>query len=457
MDSLLFTIAAFIVALGVLITVHEFGHFWVARRLGVKVLRFSVGFGRPLWKRVGRTDGTEYVVAAIPLGGYVKMLDEREGSVPDAELSRAFNRQSVAVRSAIVAAGPVFNYLFAILAFWLVYVAGDSGARPWVGEVVPETPAAQAGFEPDDEILSVEGERTPTWESVVYALLSASMSESHPVSVRVRDSGGAERLRRLSAQAVAGIAEDGDPDVIGKLGLSLKRPDGPAIVGRLVSGETAERSGLKVGDRILEAGGIPVNSWEQWVDWVRLHPNQTLPVQIEREDRPMTLELAIGEIERYGQRIGRIGADRKPLDTVPPEFFAQLRLGPVDAVGAAVRKCWDTSLLTLRLLGKILVGKASVKNLGGPLSIAEVAGKSASYGLIDFLKFLGFVSVSLGLLNLLPIPVLDGGHLLFFLVEAVKGSPLSEQAQLQAQRVGMVMLLALMVLAFYVDLSRLLG
>jgi regulator of sigma E protease len=456
MDSLLFTVAAFIVALGVLITVHEFGHFWVARRLGVKVLRFSVGFGRPLWRRVGRADETEYVVAAIPLGGYVKMLDEREGPVAETELPRAFNRQRLGVRGAIVAAGPAFNFLFAILAFWLVFVVGDTGTRPWVGEVVPNTPAAVAGFEPGDEILAIDGEPTPTWEVALYQLLEASM-DARPVMVRVRDLDGLERSRPLPGDVVAGIAEDGDADVLGKLGLKPKRPAGPAVIGVVVPGESAEASGLEVGDRILEADGQPVESWERWVDWIREHPDSTRPLLIEREGRRIELILRIGSKDEDGERIGRIGAGGGSLEELPPEYRALYRLGPVDALGAAIEKSWDTSVLTLQMLGKILIGAASVKNLGGPLSIAQIAGKSASYGAIDFLKFLAFVSVSLGVLNLLPIPVLDGGHLLFFLVEAVKGSPVSEAAQMQAQRVGIAILLALMTLAFYVDLSRLLG
>jgi len=455
MDSLLLTIVSFSVALGVLITVHEFGHFWVARRLGVKVLRFSIGFGSPLLRRVSRVDGTEYVLAAIPLGGYVKMLDEREAPVEDpAERARAFNRQSLPVRSAIVMAGPLFNFLFAILAFWWVFVSGDSGLRPLIGEVNEGSVAQQAGFQPGEEILAVGGERTPTWESAVYALLSESL-DHRQLSIRVRDASGGESIHRLDTQGIQDMAQEGQ--LLHNLGLVPKRPRLEPVIGELLPGEPAEQAGLKPGDRLISVDGKPLEDWHAWVEYVRQRPGRPLQLKIERDGQERSLVLVPKAVDSQGKRIGRIGASVQ----VPPDLMAgyraEIRYGPVEAVGQSLKKTWDLSALMLKMLGKMVVGKVSVKNLSGPISIADSAGKSASYGLIYFIKFLVVVSVSLGVLNLLPIPVLDGGHLFFFLIEAIKGSPLSEKAMETGQKLGMLILLAIMGLAFYVDLNRFLG
>ncbi len=457
MSSLLFTLAAFLVALGVLITVHELGHFWVARRLGVRVLRFSIGFGRPLWRRVGRLDGTEYVIAAIPLGGYVKMLDEREGPVARAEVDRAFNRQRLAVRAAIVAAGPLCNFLFAILAFWLVYVVGDTGTRPWVGTVAEGSAAALAGFAPGDEVLRVDDEDTPTWETAVYALLAGSLDDQ-ALPVRVRDAAGVERVRVLPAASLARLTAGGGGDVLADLGLTPKRPEIPPVVGEVLPGEAAERAGLRAGDLILSVDEKRVKDWSAWVEIVRAHPGETLHLRVLRKGLPLELALGVGSTQGEGGTvIGRIGAAADIPDALFDPYRVVVQLDPVHALTASVRQTGELSLLMLRMFGKMLTGASSITNLSGPISIAQTAGKSASYGFEAFLKFLALVSTSLAVLNLLPIPVLDGGHLLFYVIEAVKGSPLSDRAQLQGQRVGMAILLALMALAFYVDLTRLLG
>jgi regulator of sigma E protease len=455
MGSFISTIFFFIVALGVLITVHEFGHFWVARSLGVKVLRFSIGFGKPLWGRVGRVDETEYVIAAIPLGGYVKMLDEREGEVKEEEQHRAFNRQSLPVRTAIVAAGPLFNFLFAILAYWLVFVSGDVGIRPVVGEVKQASVAQVAGFQIDDEILAVGGRKTPTWESTIYTLL-ADVSKGEDVSVLVTDTTGKEQMRILPVGRLGGVADDGD--VLGGLGITPSRPVVPAVIKQVLPEEPAAIAGMLPGDRILSVDGGKVNDWDKFVGYIRKHPNETVQLEVSRGVEQLSLVMLVGsQIGDGDVPFGRIGAEVKIPEGLYDEYRVEIRLGPVDAVGAALDKSWAMSRFMLRMLGRMITGQASVKNLGGPISIAQSAGKSASYGALYFLKFLAVVSISLAILNLLPVPVLDGGHLLFFLIEWVKGSPPSEEMQMQGQRIGLALLLALMCVAFYVDISRLLG
>ena len=454
MDSLLFNVAAFLLALGVLITVHEFGHFWVARRLGVKVLRFSIGFGRPLWRRIGRVDGTEFVVAAVPLGGYVKMLDEREGRVPPEEFHRAFNRQSLRVRSAIVAAGPVFNFAFAIAAYWLVFVSGDVGTRPIIGAVTTGSPAAVAGFRAGELVQRVNGEDTPTWETVVYELLAAGVSQT-PARVAVQGPDGNVELRVLAADSLLSLGEQ--RDALGTLGLAPERPTLAAVIGEVIGGEAADRAGLRPGDHLVAVDGEPIADWPAWVDYVQARPGKTLRLDFERGGLAMATEIGPVAVERNGALVGRIGAAVSLDSDLMARYRAEVRYGPVKALGVAVQKTWDLSVLTLRVVWKMVIGEASVNNLSGPISIAQSAGQSASVGLVHFLKFLALVSVSLGVLNLLPIPVLDGGHLAYFLVEAIKGGPLSEAAQLLGQRIGLALLIGLMVLVLYLDLARLLA
>ena len=452
--DLLFTIAAFIVALGILITVHEFGHFWVARRLGVKVLRFSIGFGRPLLRHQHDPDATEYVVAGIPLGGYVKMLDEREGDVPPDQLHLAFNRQVLWRRVAIVAAGPIFNLIFAIFAYWLVFMGGDLGLRPVVDEVTTDSIAADAGFAPGDELLRVGNRDSPTWEGALFAFAAQAL-DGDDLVVRVRDEDGLERDRLIPGPRLAGLQESAD--LMDRLGLAPRRAQIPAVIGELVAGEAAERAGLQVGDLILAVDGEPVRDWRHWVDLVRASPGVPLEVEVQRGDRALVIAITPRTTKSDGEQIGRIGAGAQSREDLTDRYLVEIRYGPVAALGKAAGKTFDMAQLMLRVMGQMLVGRASVENLSGPITIAEAAGRTASYGLEPFLKFLAVVSISLGVLNLLPIPVLDGGHLLYFFVEWVKGSPMSEAAQLQGQKIGIVLLAALMTLAFYVDLSRLLS
>lgn len=452
--DLLFTLGSFLVALAILISVHEFGHFWVARRLGVKVLRFSIGFGRPLLRRQRDPESTEYVLAGIPLGGYVKMLDEREGEVPPDQLHLAFNRQPLWKRSAIVAAGPLFNFAFAILAYWAIFLAGDTGLRPLIGAVAPESIAAEAGFQRGDELLQIGGRASPTWEGAVFAFMAEAL-DGTDLPVRVRDASGSELDRWVSGERLAELPED--PNLLDRLGLSPLRPPLPAVIGELTPGEPAEQAGLRVGDRILAADGAPVEDWRDWVQLVRERPGTELWVEIERDGERLEIPVVPRALAEDGAEIGRIGAGVQSRDDLMEPYRVEVRYGPLEALGQSVGKTLDMSLLMLRVMGRMLLGQASVENLSGPITIAETAGRTASYGLDSFVKFLAVVSISLGVLNLLPIPILDGGHLLYFFIEWVKGSPLSEQAQLHGQKIGLVLLAALMTLAFYVDLSRLFG
>ncbi|MEJ2693168.1 MAG: RIP metalloprotease RseP [Candidatus Thiodiazotropha sp.] len=454
MGSILFTLLSFIVALAILIAVHEFGHFWVARKLGVKVLRFSIGFGRAIWKHTSRRDGVEYVIAAIPLGGYVKMLDEREAPVEEAEQARAFNRQSLPVRSAIVVAGPLFNFVFALLAFWLIFVTGDSGLISKVEKVADDSLAAQAGFKPGDEILAVAGESTPSWESVVYYLLSRSLDESS-LPIQVRDEAGNERRLWLETQGFQKLSEEGK--ILTNLGLTPLRVKLPPVFDKIVEGEPADQAGLRPGDRILSVDGVEMATWSQWVDYVRDRPGQSMRLEIERDGQQRQIDLTTAVREEKGKRFGRVGAMPEIPEGLLEKYRSVVRYGPAEAMGRSLEQTWDRSLLMLKVLGKMLLGQVSVKNLSGPLSIADYAGKSASYGLESFMKFLANVSISLAVLNLLPIPVLDGGHLFFFLIEAVKGRPLSERFVEQGQKIGLAILLAIMGLALFVDLNRYLG
>lgn len=451
MSSVLMSIAAFIVAIGVLITFHEFGHFWVARRLGVKVLRFSIGFGTPLWRRRGGDD-TEYVIAALPLGGYVKMLDEREGDVPAAEAHRAFNRKSVGARVAIVAAGPVFNFIFAVLAYWLMFVLGTSGLKPVIGEVDPQGLAAQAGLKAEDEIVAVAGETTQTWENARQALIEAAL-DARAVEMSVRGADGGTRAVQLQFGGGEGVLERGE--LLDNIGIEPWRPRLPPVVREVRSGSPAARGGLRAGDRIVEAAGQPVESVTGWVDIVRAHPGESLTVVLVRDAERIEKVLTPERREQDGEAIGHIGASFSPPRDAYDAMTVQVRHGPLAAVGEALARTGEISRLTLVMLARMVTGDVSVKNLSGPITIAQYAGYTASVGLASFLSFLAVVSISLGILNLLPIPVLDGGHLMYYAIEWIKGSPLSEQAQLAGQKVGLFLLLLLMSLAFYNDFLRL--
>ncbi len=452
--SFLVSLVSFALALGILITVHEFGHFWVARRCGVKVLRFSVGFGNPLLRLGQDRDGTEYVIAAFPLGGYVKMLDEREGPVPPEEAHRAFNRQSVGKRIAIVAAGPLFNFFLAIVLYWLIFVIGVPGLKAVVDSVQPNSPAASAGLAPGDHIVAVGGRETPTAESVRMALLEHVIQGR---SAQLTVERGGVRLELTLDPGTVDLDRIHKDGVFTLLGLNLARPSIPPVVDQVVSGSPAEAAGLQPGDRIVAVDGEPIDDWITFARYVRERPGQRVRLTVERGGERVELTVIPEAVSSGDGEVGRIGAAVEPPPALDPAWMAEEHYGPLAAVGQALHKTWSMSVLTLEMLWKMVVGQASLENISGPISIAQYAGQSAQIGLVPFLSFLAVISISLGVLNLLPIPVLDGGHLLYFFIEVLRGQPLSEEAQLTGQKIGMALLLALMMLAFYNDLARLFG
>lgn len=449
--SALYMIVGTLVALGVLVTFHEFGHFWVARRCGVKVLRFSVGFGMPLLRWHDR-QGTEFVVAAIPLGGYVKMLDEREGEVPLDKLDQAFNRKSVRQRIAIVAAGPIANFLLALVFFWGLAMLGSEQVRPVIGAVESGSIAAKAGLNPGEEIVAIDGEATSGWAAVNLQLVRR-LGESGSLQIMVREQGSTtDSPRELVLDKWLKGANE--PDPIHSLGIRPWRPALPPVLAELDPKGPAQAAGLKTGDRLLALDGRALDDWQQVVDTVRMHPDTKIMLRVERDgaqiDVPVTLA-ARGESKAPS---GYLGAGVKAVDW-PPEMIREVSYGPLAAIGEGARRTWTMSVLTLDSLKKMLFGELSVKNLSGPITIAKVAGASAQSGVADFLNFLAYLSISLGVLNLLPIPVLDGGHLLFYLIEWARGRPLSDRVQGWGIQIGISLVIGVMLLALVNDLGRL--
>ena len=452
MLGLLQTLGAFILALGVLVTFHEYGHYWVARKFGVKILRFSIGFGKPLLTRRSGPDNTEFVLAAIPLGGYVKMLDEREGEVSAQESHRAFNRQPVLVRAAIVSAGPIANFLLAVLVYWLSFMAGVVGPKPLIGAVAPNGMADQAGLRVGDEIIGVNGQPTAIWDNVLHHAIDAIL-DRQTLALEVRSLDHASRHVTLDF-ALFSIDDVSRGDFFDKAGFVPVRTKVPAIIGKLVPGEAADEAGFVTGDRILMANDLPVADWIAWVELVRDRPGSALRVTVERAGQTVELEVTPRSVSDAGRLIGRIGAEVAPPPAAAAPPTAIERYGPLAAAGRAVARTQEVTLMTLKFLRQMILGQASIDNLSGPLSIAQFAGASAKLGVSRFLEFLGLVSVSLAVLNLLPIPLLDGGHLIYYLIESVMRRPVPEAVQIYGQQVGMFLLLGLMGLAIYNDLMR---
>jgi len=455
MIDILQNIIAFIVALGVLITFHEFGHYWIARRCDVKILRFSIGFGRAIYKKKFGEDNTEFVIAVLPLGGYVKMLDEREGDVKEEELPRSFNYKPLWQRFAIVSAGPIFNFIFAIFAYCIVFVVGVNGLKPFIGDIEPASISEQAGLASGQEILSINKVKTPTWSSVIDTLVNNTVS-GDIIDLEVVDSDGVNQKVKIDLAKIS-IDEMAEGKLLEALGLGVIKLTLPAIIGEVSPGGAAEKSGLLQYDEILSVDSEALTSWGEWVAIIRKSAEKALNVEVMRNGSVINLKMMPERFQSENEVIGRIGAAAFRPDGWFESYFTLETYSFPKAFIKAVKKTWEMSVLTLRVLGKMIIGEASVKNLSGPISIAQYAGQSAGIGLVAFLSFMAIVSISLGVLNLLPVPILDGGHLMYYLIELVIGKPVSESMQMLGQQVGVVLLLGLMSIAMFNDVARLLG
>jgi regulator of sigma E protease len=456
MPDFVLNLLAFIVAISLLVAIHEYGHFWVARRLGFKVLRFSIGFGRPLLRwRSKDADAVEYWISSIPLGGYVKMLDEREGEVPAADLDRAFNRRPVSARIAVLFAGPLANFLFAIVAFWLLYQLGVASIRPYVEEVVPGTVASSAGLRADDVIETVGRSPTPTIEQAQLAIVEELLGDGI-IELGVVDAGG--RQREISLDVRGRVSELTAPDALfDGLGIVVG-PRLPAVFGTIEPDTPASAAGLRVGDRVVAVDGQAVPDWDEFAAYVAARPGQSIALSIERGGQSLAIAAVPATTEEDGRARGRLGVGAAPY---PPELAERLRTerryGPIESIRVATVETWDMSVLTVRFLGRMLTGDVSLRNASGPVMIAVYAGDYIQAGLSRFLSFLAVISISLGIMNLLPVPILDGGQIVLCLVEGVKGSPLSQRTAVIGQQIGLAMLVLLMGFVFYNDITRLLG
>lgn len=449
MLSIIWSFVAFIVALGVLITVHEFGHFWVARRCGVKVERFSIGFGKSLWRRRDR-QGTEFVIALIPLGGYVKMLDERVESVPAELRHQAFNNKAVWQRASIIAAGPVANFLFAIFAYWVVFIHGVPGVRPVIGEILNGSVAAEAQIAPGMELKAVDGIETPDWDAVRMALVGKIGDSSTTLTV-ARFGEDATHEKQLDLRNWQFEPDKQDPVVA--LGI---RPRGPQIettLAEVQANSPASEAGLQAGDRIVKVDGQPLSQWQTFVTQVRDNPGKSMALEVDRGGDAITLTMT--PEARSGSKGEGFAGVIPRIVPLPEEYRTVRQYGAFAAIGEASVKTWQLMKLTVSMLGKLITGDVKLNNLSGPISIAQGAGLSAEYGLIYYLMFLALISVNLGIINLFPLPVLDGGHLLFLAIEKIKGGPVSERVQDFSYRIGSILLVLLMGLALFNDFSRL--
>jgi regulator of sigma E protease len=446
------TLLSFLLTLAVLVVFHELGHYWVARLCGVKVLRFSVGFGTVIYSKRRAGCDTEWVICALPLGGYVKMLDEREGDVADHELPQAFNRQPVLKRMAIVVAGPLANLLLAIVLYWAMFLHGVPGLKPTLAAIPPQTPAAQAGMLEQETLTRINGEAVPTWQEARWMLLDASLKQA-VIEIEAVSAEGTTLRHQLDASSLK--PSDLDGDFLKKLGLQPWQPTLYAVFGKLAENSVAQRAGLQPGDRVQRAGDREIHYWEDLVAVIRQHPGQALTLELLRADSPLTVTLTPESVLEAGQPVGKIGAAPQIDPLQVQAMLTEVRYDALEAVPQAVRKTWETAVISLKMIGKMLLGEVSMKNLSGPLTIADYAGQSAQLGLIAYLGFLALISISLGLLNLLPVPILDGGHLLYYTAELIKGSPVSERAWEIGQKVGFALLVTMMAFALYNDISRL--
>lgn len=448
--SVLHTLLWFLIAIGILVVVHEFGHYLAARWAGVKVLRFSVGFGKPLLSRRFGRDQTEWTLAALPFGGYVKMLDEREGEVPAVEAHRSFNRATVWRRIGIVVAGPVANFLLAIVFYWALFLHGLPALKPIIGEPPAGTPAAHAGLVAGDEIRRVNNSDTASFQDLRLNLLRAGVAGG-TLTLELADG----RSVQLDVQPMQ--TENLELDTLKPLGIVRYDPVITPVIGEVKTEGAAARAGFQTGDRLIAANGKALASWQEWVQLIRQNPSKPLRIEYERQGRHGELTVVPDAVDEAGQRIGKIGAGPKVDEAVLAMLMTEVRYGPFEAVRQGALKTWDMSLFTLEMMGRMVLGQVSWKNLSGPLTIADYAGQSATLGWISFVGFLALVSVSLGVLNLLPIPLLDGGHLMYYVAELFAGHPVSERTMEIGSRIGMALLLLLMSFALLNDLQRLIG
>ncbi len=440
------SILALIVTLGILVTIHEYGHFWVARRCGVKVLRFSVGFGKVLYSWQDK-QGTEFAIAAIPLGGYVKMLDEREGEVAEAELDQAFNRKTVWQRMAIVSAGPIANFLFAIVAYWFMFMCGVTQVKPIIGEVAVDSPAYEAGLQSQQEITAINGVAVSSWSDASYQFIGALGNTGQLV---IEVDGG----QRHEIAIHRWLADAEEPDPLAELGIKPYRPVIAPIIEELTPGDPAQQAGLQAGDRVVAINGVAIEHWYEFVEQVQQHPGKSMDLTLERNEQLMDLVLVPKGRDVNGELKGFAGA-RVKMPELPKDLLQVQHYNPLTALAKGVEKTWDMSVMTLQAVGKMLQGLMSVKNLSGPITIAKVASDSAKAGFEAFFSFLAYVSIMLGVLNLLPVPVLDGGHLFYYIIEAIRGKPVSERVQIAGMKIGLALLFSVMAIAIFNDISRL--
>ncbi len=442
----------FVVAVGILVAFHEYGHFWVARKSGVKVLRFSIGFGKVLCSYQKSASSTQYVLSAIPLGGYVKMVDEREGEVSEEDLPFSFNQQALWKRSAIVAAGPVFNLVLAIFLFWCVAVLGETGVRPIIGKIEAGSLVEQAGFQEGDEIISIDQEPVPTWSEAVSQLFSQAMDGNTEINVLVKTLDDSEQLKTI----ITDSQNSESPEVFfEQLGLNPWSPPLPPKIGKIMPGGAAEKAGLQSGDLLIRADETLIQDWMTWVEYVQARADQMILLTIERDAVHSVLQITPEAVQQEKLVIGKIGAGVDVPEDLMKELQVTYSVSAVQAIPIAFKKTAFIAVASLKMMGKMIIGEASVDNLSGPISIAQYAGQSAELGFVYFLKYLALISVSLGVLNLLPVPVLDGGHLVFFAIEAIKGGPIPEKIQVFFQQIGVFLLMALMFFVVFLDIERL--
>ena len=450
--TLLTTIAAFLLAIGILVTIHELGHYWAARWCDVKIMRFSIGFGRALWMRKFGRDQTEWVIGVLPLGGYVKMADERDGSAEAADKARAFNNKTVWQRIAIVLAGPLANFVLAAFFYWALFVSGMPGSKPYLAAPVANSAAAISGFAELDLVTKVGDKAVRTWGDARLALLEEAVNRA-TVEIEIEDPTGQRRLKRLNLQGVD--KDDLEKDFLAKLGVSAYRMKVLPILDDVIKGGAGERAGLRANDRVINVQGKPIDRWETLVASISTRPGEATEIDIERAGAEIKLSVTPESMTENGKTFGRIGVKPRVDQVAMEKLNTVVRYGPLEAIGKAWAKVWDMSIFSLKMMGRMITGDVSWKNLSGPITIADYAGQSAQLGWVPYVTFLALISISLGVLNLLPIPVLDGGQLMYYIVEILKGSAVSEKVMEIGQQVGLTLLLALTAFAFYNDIHRL--